>query len=203
MRRLPRFRFSLRALLIGVIVLSIALGGFSLIAFKARRQADAVKTMQRLGATIYYDFHHYYDPDSTINRWRKPTDWMWARIVLGNDFFSNVYLVEFIEYRDTHLRINGRFTSFMGPIPTPTELSRNADKYVHLLESLPNLSRLDLNHSEVSDAAIPALAKLDSLKALWVDDTNITAQGAARLGKLLPGCTIRWRPKSHDAAARN
>jgi hypothetical protein len=195
MSRWPRFRFSLKMLLAGVILVSVGLATLSLLTVRARQQAAAVADMQRLGATIYYDFHHYYDRGGTLDRWRKPTDWKWARKLLGNDYFSNVYMVEFVEYRDVNSNGKG-ITTFLGPVPVPTDISRNADRFVRLLEFLPDLRHLDLQYSEVSDRAIPSLATLKTLEVLWLANTKITRQGAERLGKLLPNCKIQWWPGS-------
>lgn len=63
MHRYFRLHFSIKALLFGVFLLSIAFASFSLRAEKARRQATAVSKLQSLGATIYYDFQLYYEDE--------------------------------------------------------------------------------------------------------------------------------------------
>jgi hypothetical protein len=191
----PRFRFSLKSLLLVVIVFSVALASFSVTTARARRQAAAVSKLRSLGATVFYDFHHYYDHGGCVGLDRKPGNWIWARKMLGNDLFSDVYMVEFIEYRDINDHISGRVTTFFGPVETPTTVSQDADKYTPLLESLPNLRHLDLGFSQVSDASIPALEKLHWVEYMRLSHTNISQAGAERLGKSLPNCKIYWQPK--------
>ena len=178
-----------------MIVLSLCLAAISVWSASARRQAAAVTQLRLLGATIYYDFNHYYERGATLNQWRQPTDWVWARKFLGNDLFSEVYHVEFIEYRDVNNHSSNGPSTFLGPVPTSTAASSDADKYVHLLSAMPNLHDLDLSYSEVSDASLPILESLRSLEMMDLDETNITEAGADRLGKSLPNCKIYWTPK--------
>jgi hypothetical protein len=88
-------RYSLKALFVGVLIVCIGCAHLSLLVTRAREQANAVQRMQQLGATIFYDFQHYYDRGWCISRSRKPTDWTWAPKLFGNDLFSSVYRVEF------------------------------------------------------------------------------------------------------------
>jgi hypothetical protein len=204
-------------MLSGVVILCTMLTYLASLAADARRQANSVRILQRLGATVTYDFHLYENDGPTINRARKPADWIWARKLLGNDCFSNVYRVDFIQQRWWQ----GPSGLSMGfePVPTATMISRAADKYIHLLRDLPNLQSLDLSCSTVSDTSGPELARLRSLQALLLNDTVIsdktiphlaklpllkllamentlvTREGRDRLRESLPRCEIYWRQR--------
>jgi hypothetical protein len=205
-------------MLVGILILCAALTYLASLTATARRQANAVQALKHMGATVTYDFHFYYHDGPSINRSRKPSDWVWARKLLGDDFFSNVYRVEFVQQRWWPSK-SGLVHGF-GPVPTATPISREADKYIHLLQELPNLQSLDLSNSAVSDnsgpalarlqclkclslnetaisdRSIPVLAKLRNLKDLVLANTAITRQGFEKLRTLLPNCEIYWRPRA-------
>ena len=63
---------------------------------------------------------------------------------------------------------------------------------VHL-KTLVRLKRLWLNDTRITDAAVSALASLDSLEDLYVLRTDMTIAGVRELKKLRPGCRIHYR----------
>lgn len=187
-----RLRFNLRALLLVVLLASLLSGWFALQLADARRQARAVERLQELGGTVYYDFHHYVDDDlgGVLSGSRKPQTWRWARRWVGDDYFNRVYYVRFVE--ETPIPQQPGFMHFLGPVATPTPLSREADRHVALLHNLPDLHTLDLASTTVSEESIPELAKLTSLQLLWLP-TDFPAEGLERLQELLPGCDVHRR----------
>ena len=50
-----------------------------------------------------------------------------------------------------------------------------------------------MNDTRITDAAVSALAKLDSSEALYVLRTNMTIEGVSELKELRPGCRIYYR----------
>lgn len=54
------------------------------------------------------------------------------------------------------------------------------------------MEELELTGTAVGDSAIPDLAKLKRLRLLDISNTNITADGNAKLKKLLPNCQIGY-----------
>lgn len=50
-------------------------------------------------------------------------------------------------------------------------------------------------NSDVTDAAVPGLRKLQTLKELNLHQTRITKDGHAKLVAGLPNCTIAWEEK--------
>lgn len=62
-----------------------------------------------------------------------------------------------------------------------------------LMGSLPNLSSLSLRRSKrVNDQSVDVLSKWSSLRWLDVQDTGITAEGAAKLRAALKGCEVLY-----------
>lgn len=196
--RLPRPRFTLKALLAAVLVLSLGLTALSLATSRARQQARAVQQLEAAGATIYYDFHHFQDPTrgGSISGSREPDNWIWLRAILGHDFFSTVYQVQFT---DLHWYTDPRHT--FGPDTVQTKASRNADEFVRLLAPIYGMEYLILESCNVTDAAIPALAKLQTLKHLRLNDTHVSQDGFEELQRSMPNCDIYWRPKFIPPAA--
>ena len=58
------------------------------------------------------------------------------------------------------------------------------------LAGLNTLEELTLNSAKVTDASIDAIARLTRLRKLNLGGTKITADGKAKLAKLLPKATI-------------
>jgi len=196
--RLLRPRFTLKALLAAVLMLSLGLTTLSLATARARQQSRAVKQLETAGATIYYDFHHFEHPrlGGSISGSREPDNWIWLRAILGHDFFSTVYQVQFT---DLHWYTDPRHT--FGPATIQTKASRKADQYISLLAPLEGMDYLILESCNVTDAAIPALAKLQTLKHLYLNDTYVSQDGFDELQRLMPNCDIYWRPKFVPPAA--
>ncbi|NOZ41237.1 MAG: hypothetical protein GXP24_13575 [Planctomycetes bacterium] len=172
---------------------SLCLGWLSLQLAQSRKQARAVGKIQHLGGTVYYDFQHYYDKngEGSLNEARPPDDWMLARKLFGNDPFSNVYHVQFVE-QTLIPQVPGR-THYLGLKDMPTELSRDADNYISLLSALPELHTLDLSSSNVSDKSIPTLGELKTLKWLFLKETSMSPDGIKQLQEMLPECEVYWR----------
>ena len=67
------------------------------------------------------------------------------------------------------------------------------DEGLSRLKPLVRLKSLWLHDTRVSDAAIPALARLDGLENLYVYRTNLTIDGVRDLKRKLPACKIYYR----------
>ena len=81
------YQFSLRTLLIGVLVLSLPLSWFACRMQKARRQREAVEAIERAGGLVIYDWQSSgfgFEPSA------EPSAPKWARTLLGDDFFGGV-----------------------------------------------------------------------------------------------------------------
>lgn len=56
--------------------------------------------------------------------------------------------------------------------------------------NLPAIETLNLFNTSVTDASVPALSKLTSLKRLYLSGTQVTAEGLTQLQTALPGCQV-------------
>ena len=87
----PRRRwlqFSLRTLMVLVLVLGCGMGWFAYELQQAQRQRDAVEAIRNLGGIVAYD---YQVSASRLRRMPPPE---WARRLVGDDFLANVVLVD-------------------------------------------------------------------------------------------------------------
>lgn len=64
------------------------------------------------------------------------------------------------------------------------------DAGVKHLAGLATLEELTLNSTKVTDASVEALAGLNRLRKLNVAGTKISAEGRAKLAKLLPKAVV-------------
>ncbi len=207
--RRPRWRpqFRLRTLLILVALVALGLG---LWVHPAEQQRRAIQTLRRAGAAIHYrpkdpaDFKDLRScavkarvagaeylanletnrrrpgsvPQALIDRpeaeWRQAEEaiakenrpsWLpgW---LLPDDWFQHVRSVDLIgcQLKDE----------------------------VAALTNLPGLEYLNLNRSSVTDANVPELSLLKSLRSLRLLETEVSDEGERELQKALPHCTI-WR----------
>lgn len=153
-------RYSLRTLL---VLVTIACAAFGWLGWKARakqEEREAVKAIQELGGTVFYD----YEYENGMVWRRKPPGPAWLRNLFGDDFYTNVAAV--------HYSGNG----------SDTELS-----YVLAFN---HLRELHLERTGVTDAGLIQLRELTKLKVLGLDNTKVTDAGVLELQKLLPNLTI-------------
>jgi hypothetical protein len=66
------------------------------------------------------------------------------------------------------------------------------DNDVEGIYQLPVLWKLELNGTRVTDAAVPNLGRLRSLRILLVVQTDISTRGVTQLRELLPDCDIHY-----------
>jgi hypothetical protein len=63
---------------------------------------------------------------------------------------------------------------------------------VALLSGAAHLRELGLDHTEVTDAAVPLLVPLAGLKSLDLYHTKISQEGVKRVREALPECRVVW-----------
>jgi hypothetical protein len=51
-----------------------------------------------------------------------------------------------------------------------------------------------LEGTQISDASIDPLARLERLESLDLRETRVSEDGIAELRRRLPDCTVRWTP---------
>jgi len=198
-----RFQFSLRSLVVLVVVVAVPLGLFGIKMREAERQRRAVEATGETGGSVLYDYHYYgygYQWDGAgFLIAQKPPGPTWLRELLGDDFFADVFAAD---YSDTNVSY-----------PTDTDVGDVALEHVERLtelrslelsgpqvtdvglENLKGLTKLEwlgLPDSQVTDAGLMHLKGLTRLEYLNLHGTQVTAQGIRRLRKALPNCEIVW-----------
>ncbi len=164
----PRRRwlqFSLRTLMVLMLIWSIPCGWVAWKVRQAREQRQAVEAvMGMLG-------HVLYEPKGIpAPKFLQP--------LLGDDFFCDVWMVGFSSYK--MVTVSGM--SYPGTQVTDSGL-------VHL-KRFPKLKRLYLGNTQVTDAGLVNLKGLARLERLDLSGTRVTDAGVAELQKALPNCQI-------------
>jgi len=85
-------RFSLRTLLIVVVLLSVGLAWSALKMREAERQRKAVEAIRRTGGLVVYDYQ--WDTFGGPLAVEEPPAPVWLTRLLGEDLFANVVFVE-------------------------------------------------------------------------------------------------------------
>jgi len=132
-------QFSLRTLLLVVLVASLGLSWLAVSMQRAKRQADALAAVRQTGAAIW--FAHELKPSGGIAPGAEPPGPRWLRRLLGDDLFIRVHSIDFkdVSVDDAGLEPLGRIFS---------------------------LERLFLRDAHVTDAGLVHLAPLTGLKGL-------------------------------------
>ena len=196
------YQFSLRTLLIGMVVVSAGVGLVGIRMQRARRQQAGVLAIEAIGGSAMY---RYEEPV-----WKFPVDV--ARTWLGDDFFVSVVEVHVdLSRADTtaqqlaiwkaigdlpqleKLRVDyprryprSRFN--IGPIRRLTKLHTLKIRDARIdgvdlapLTGMPSLAQLDLSHNEIGDAAWRHLAGVRKLRKLDGSYSFVTDAGVAHL----------------------
>jgi hypothetical protein len=184
------FRVSVRAMMILVVVLGGGLGWVAHLVRQARIQREAVAAIRKIGGSYLYD----WQLEGRRVRVKKGTNiishevpgWpKWLLDRLGVDAFGSVTDVSLrrpygklsIEEIDEAFAQVGRLpglkrVTFLQAPATDARLAH--------LKGLSHLESLMLRgRNEVSDAGVAHLARMTSVKGLYLEDSRITASGLA------------------------
>jgi Leucine Rich repeat len=153
--RVSRFRLSLRALMVIVLVS----GG--LIGWKANRahtQRRAVEAIKAINGNVVYDFQYAGNDVLTpapFSARKEPDAPKWLRNLLGDEYFQEVTMVDIRS-------------------PVSADLLPTIAKLDHLVH-------LGLNGSKLDDSAMAQIAKIPSLLSLVLSQGSVTDAGLANL----------------------
>jgi internalin A len=217
-----RFRLSLRALMVLVLVVG---GGLGWKANRARTQRRAVEAIKAAGGFVTYDFQY---PNDGKPKPKEPSAPRLLRRMLGDEYFQEVAAVGFdkpvtpenlavIESFDhleaffigdsskigdglAHLRRLRRLgrIQLTGPGITDDRLAE--------LASLPGLKSILLQRTAVSDAGLRHFSGLSELESLMIHDAQgVTDAGLIPLARLprLRSLYLRQAPLVTDLAFAN
>jgi hypothetical protein len=151
-RRTRRFlQFSLRTLLVFVLLVSVGMSWLGVKMEKARKQKEAVEAIREAGGWVTYD----YESDDPF---AEPPMLDWTRALLGDDFFFDV------------VGVSAYLRSWLF-----------GDEEAAYLRALTNLTYLDLSGTEITDSGLESLRALTALEYLSLRDNDITDGGLGNL----------------------
>ncbi|MCH7728516.1 MAG: PD40 domain-containing protein, partial [Planctomycetes bacterium] len=168
------FRFSLRTLLIVVVILGI---GFAWVAFKFQQvweQRKVVAEIEKVGGESYFCYE--------LRAGTSPGP-AWLKEILGEDFFAtvvHVYLYDKKATDDTLANI-AKLTELETLIISNIAVS---DVGIQHVSNLTKLVYLELSHTCVSNAGLAHLKKLKQLKTLDLSGSRVTGEGFVHLRHL-------------------
>ena len=191
-----QFQFSIRTLLVLVVVVALPCSWFAVEMKKAREQNAAIAAIAECGG----ETHSAYKIDAsgllTLNG-RQPLGPRWLRRLLGEDFFSDIAVADFGHrpvMTDRPNLMGGQWLNrpFHGMYIESDHWIDNVQGRVtdaqlaEYLKALPEIHVLILEGTEVTDAGLEHLKKLTQLQKLELGDTHITDSGLQYLAGL-PG----------------
>ncbi len=169
-------QFSLKRLLIAVLVLSLPLSWFAVNMKRARRQRKTVDAIERLGGHVTYD----WEIAAMRGRQSPYPDWLVG--LLGEDFLFDVVRTEFPSgfARDEATcwkeLVNIKWLCLDNTEITDAEL-------VHL-KGLKHLVYVGLKGTQITDAGLEHLERITGLRTLTLDRTKITDAGLEHLKRM-------------------
>jgi hypothetical protein len=175
-----RFQFSIRSLLVLVVVVAIPCSWLAVEMKKARKQREAVEAIVKLGGGVRYGWGR-----DAAGNWieRSPQAPAWRHDLLGVHFFADIIQVEFFAVRLTD--------GGLEPIRVLPQLrflfvanTKITDASMEVIGASPRLEGVDLDGTRVTDAGLKHLKGLTSLKWLGIRGNRVTDAGLEQLGGL-------------------
>lgn len=145
--KLPRFRYTLRTLLIFTLLASVGMSWIGVKIRRAEKQRRAVEMILRQGGYVKYDYQVRRRFPYNV----KTPGPAWLRRFLGDDAFAQVKTVR------VHYQFN--------------------DADLEHVRGLTGLEELCLSGTKVTDAGLAYLQKSAELRVLWLDSTKVTGAG--------------------------
>jgi Leucine-rich repeat (LRR) protein len=172
-------RFSLRELIVFVIVVGVGLGW---IVRQAHVQRDAVAAIEGAGGAVRYDWEFNNGKDLPGGKPRAPR---WLVNLIGVDYFGHVTaaVAHHMSARTSHAVIAqvGRLTRLQSLNLHDSSIT---DLGLVHLKGLTNLSVVLLYRTQVSDAGLVHLKGLTNLSYLSLDGTQVSDAGLVHVKRL-------------------
>lgn len=159
-----RFQFSIRSLLVLVVVVAIPCSWLAAEMKRAREQREAVAEIEKLNGAVEYDLPQYFDSLPPPPPPQRPPEPAWLLKLLGGDFFGDVV---FVGYAD-----------------------EAADADLVQLKEFKHLQSLYLGGTKVTDAGLAHITGLTQLQKLSLQNTKVTDVGRGKLHEALPTCLL-------------
>ncbi len=181
-----RFQFSIRSLLVLVMVVAVPCSWFALEMKKANKQQEAVAEIRKAAGYVQYDYDRQFWRQGGI---AQPPAPVWLLNLLGVHFFADVVWVG-----DFHCQFTDATLKNLKDLTELEELDLGSTKITDAglknLEGLTRLRPLRLEFTEVTDAGLVHLKGLKQLRELLLSNTHVTNAGVRELRKALPKCRI-------------
>jgi hypothetical protein len=175
------WRFSLRAILVAMIVLGLVAAWFGRELDRARRQEDVIQKLKAEGMSVGYDFDREKSKSLRFNGPRLPAANSLLRTVLRQDRFGHADRAMWSHKPGTHV-----------------------DPTLALLPQLPRLTALQLRNIPVTEQSLALIARNQHLAELDLSKTpGLTAAGLAELTNAGELATLSLRgPEVTDETVR-
>jgi hypothetical protein len=175
------FQFSLRTLLIVVVIVAIPCAWLGRKIEQKRREREAVAGLRDPGGTVLYDYEVEKE---------GPAGPDWLRRMLGENFFNDVVAV----YFENHAIVTDERVMNVKELTQLTWLNvyetSVTDAGLTSLKGLTHLDYLNLGANAITDAGLSNLKGLTRLRFLGLSGTHVTDAGVKDLQKALPNCQI-------------
>jgi Leucine-rich repeat (LRR) protein len=176
------FQFSLRSLLLLVLLARVGMTWLVAIKTRAERQKAAIDAILKDGGFVTYDYE--VDPSFNLNLGANPPGPSWLRKLLDDDhFFTTVAIVNVqTDIGMKQLGVLNRIRMLGGPRPVSFPLPIT-DEGLRFLEGLSELQELDLTGLPFNDADLRHVKGLSQLRSLKLGhgSTQITDAGLINL----------------------
>ena len=197
-------QFSLRSLLVFVLLVSIGMSWLGVKLERARKQREAVEAIREAAAEaidkawgiVLYDYE--FDAKGDFVPEAQPFVPSWLLGLFGRDFSSDVVEVAVLQLNFDDAEASHYFgDDEASHLKVLTELTRLNLSHTEItdaglghLEGLTSLTWLDLRDTQITDAGLKHLEGLTNLTTLDLRLTQVTPEGVKKLQRALPECEI-------------
>jgi hypothetical protein len=165
-------RFSVRTMMIAVLVAAVAL---SWPIRRANIQRRAVAALKKAPGKVYIAYDFEYDGNWRVKHNASPWAPAWLRRLLGDEFFQEVDTVAVQSpASDETMEILGEFPRLR--LLHLRDCSGIVDGLVQL-RGMRNLETLELCGPSITDAKLAILSEMKHLRVLELNDTSVTDAG--------------------------
>lgn len=149
------FQYSLRTLLVLVTAFAVACSWFACRLKRAERQKNAVESLTKSGARVFYDYE--VDQSRKVVSGAKPPGPAWLRDLVGDHFLTTVVVVD----------LNHE----------PWQEGQITDADLEPVESLAGLRILTLRGTQITDEGLERIKGLAQLQDFDLSQTKVTDAG--------------------------
>lgn len=174
-----RPQFTLRTLLVLVVLVSIACAWFGKEVNRAHQQQRTVGELQKAGGIVQYDYQ-WSEATERFDPFVGPPTPVWFRRIFGEHVLVSVIRVTLVnrDFDDEDLARLSTFSDLQILTVSGTGLT---DAGLAHLAKMKNLRKLDLSRTGITDAGLRHLTGLTRLQTLSLENTQITHAGLTHL----------------------